>query len=80
VLHVGEFVPPFEPVHDQVHGPVPLIAVGVPCVQRFAVGPGAGIVVPFADPHIPFIGTGAHPTLIVIFHTVVHPDPVHEIA
>jgi hypothetical protein len=79
VLHVGELVPPFAPIHDQVHGPAPFMAVGVPCAQRFTVGPGADITVPFADPHIPFTGTGAHHTVITILHVAVHPDPVHEI-
>jgi hypothetical protein len=80
VSHVGEFVPQFEPVHDQAHGPVPFIAVGMPCAQRFALGPGGVIVVPCADPHIPFTAIGSEPdhTAIVILSVAVHPDPVHE--
>jgi hypothetical protein len=37
------------------------------------------MIVPFALPHIPFIGTGPHHTVMVIFPIVIHPGQVHDI-
>ena len=51
-------VPPLAPVHDHVHGPVPVTEVAVPAVQRFVVGIVA-TVVPFDEPHDPLIGAAA---------------------
>jgi hypothetical protein len=31
-------VPPFDPLHDHVHGPVPDTVLAVPVAQRLAVG------------------------------------------
>src|SRR5258708_7950119 len=46
-------VPPFVPVQNQVHGPVPVTVVAVPAEQRFMAG-AVATVVPFALPHAPF--------------------------
>ncbi len=46
-------MPPFDPLHDHVHGPVPDTAVAVPDAHKF--DEGADVVpVPFAEPHEPF--------------------------
>lgn len=45
-------VPPFEPVHPHVQGPLPVTELGVPMEQRKVLHEGAEVrVVPFADPH-----------------------------
>ena len=50
-LH-GAVVPPFEPVHVQVHGPAPATADGVPTKHRFAVGALVNWL-PFEAPQTP---------------------------
>lgn len=65
--------PPFEPIHDQDHGHIPVTEDGVPVLQRFVVGV-VGTVVPFADPHAPFIGDGGGVDGLELDH---HP-PHHE--
>ena len=50
-------LPPFDPPHVQVQGPVPATEEDVPAVQRFAVG-AAETVVPFDEPHTPLTGGG----------------------
>ena len=49
------FVPPFNPVQPQVHGPVPLTAVAVPTLQRFVVGAAVNVC-PFDAPQAPLTG------------------------
>ena len=46
-------VPPLDPVQLQVHGPVPVTAVGAPALQRPVVGAVVNAP-PFDDPQIPF--------------------------
>lgn len=53
-------VPPLEPVHDHVHGPVPDTAVAVPAEQRFVVG-AVLTVEPFEGPQAPFTAAGGAP-------------------
>ena len=48
-------VPLFDPVQLHVHGPLPLTAVAVPALQRFAVGAVVNTP-PFDDPQAPFTG------------------------
>ena len=48
-------VPPFDPVQLHVHGPLPLTAVAVPALHKFAVGAVVNTP-PFDDPHTPLIG------------------------
>jgi hypothetical protein len=51
-------VPPLEPAHDQLHGPLPLTADAVPVLHRFVVTALlAGT--PFALPQAPLTGDGA---------------------
>lgn len=66
-------VPPFDPRHDHVHGPVPVTVVGVPVLQRFSVGPD-DTVVPFAEPQVPF--TGRRMMVTVVLCVVEPPAPV----
>src|SRR5258708_36496248 len=49
--------PPFDPAHDQLHGPVPLRLDAVPVEQRLVVGT-VETVVPLVDPHAPFTSVG----------------------
>lgn len=51
-------VPPFEPTHDQFHGPEPVTLEAVPAEQRFVVG-AVVRVVPLLVPHTPFTAVGA---------------------
>ncbi len=48
-------VPPLDPVQLHVHGPAPITAVGVPALQRLAVG-GEVKDPPLDEPHAPFTG------------------------
>ncbi len=63
-------VPPFAPVHDHVHGPVPVTEVGVPTQQRLVVGADA-TVVPLDEPHDPLIGA-AETTIVRDWQFVDH--------
>jgi hypothetical protein len=51
-------VPPFDPVHVQFQGPVPVTAVALPVEQNPAVG-AVEKFNPFDVPHVPFTLTGA---------------------
>jgi hypothetical protein len=48
-------VPPFAPVHDHVHGPVPAIVDAVPALHRFVDGAVVNVP-PLEEPQIPFTG------------------------
>jgi len=50
-------VPPFEPVHAQSHGPVPVTIEALPAAQRFVVGV-LPTGTPFAEPHEPLTSCG----------------------
>jgi hypothetical protein len=50
-------VPPFEPAHVHVHGPVPEILDVVPVTQRLVVGADESVA-PLLVPHVPLIGVG----------------------
>ena len=50
------FVPPLEPAHDQLHGPVPLTVDAVPVLRKL-VGVVESVA-PFEEPHTPFTATG----------------------
>jgi hypothetical protein len=67
-------VPPLRPVQVQDHGPVPLIGVAVPAVQRLVVGV-VETVAPFALPQAPLTAA----VLLAEQLAVVPPfDPVHD--
>jgi hypothetical protein len=48
-------VPPFAPVHNHVHGPVPVTVDAVPAEHRFVAGAEVNVP-PLEDPHTPFTG------------------------
>jgi hypothetical protein len=48
-------VPPFEPAHDHVQGPVPATAEGAPTLQSHEEGVEATLV-PLVGPQTPFTG------------------------
>src|SRR5438874_9456025 len=50
-------LPPFEPLHCQYHGPLPVTAVAVPALHRPEVG-AVVVGTPFAGPHTPLIAFG----------------------
>ena len=51
-------VPPFVPTQSQFHGPFPVKLAAAPTLQRPVVG-AVENVPPFAEPHAPFVMTGA---------------------
>lgn len=66
--------PPFAPSHVQLHGPVPVTAVGAPVVQKLVVG--AVVNVPLSLlPQVPLTGAGVK----LAEHVAVAPPlvPVH---
>lgn len=72
------FVPPFAPVHDHDHGPVPETELGVPLVQRFVFGRVVSVA-PFELPQTPCIGVGAGAGLFALQDIVVPPFmPAHD--
>lgn len=76
-LHLG-VVPPFTPVHDQYHGPVPETELGVPALQRFVFGTVVRLA-PFELPQTPFTGVGAGAGLFAVQDIVVPLfTPVHD--
>jgi hypothetical protein len=69
-------VPPFTPVHDQFHGPLPETAVAVPVVQSPVEGAEVSAT-PLDDPHAPLTGVAVTP-FCAVHDAVVPPfDPVH---
>ena len=53
------FVPPFSPLHIQVHGPLPVTVEGVPALQRFAMGVVVKVP-PLLPPHAPLTGVNVN--------------------
>jgi hypothetical protein len=80
-------VPPFAPVHDQVHGPVPATVVAVPAVQRPVVGVEV-TAVPLVVPQEPLVNTrdlgavqlAVVPPLIPVHDHVHGPVPATVVA
>jgi len=56
-------VPPFSPAQLQFHGPVPVTALAVPALHKFAIGTVLKLP-PLLLPHSPWTGGGALPTVI----------------
>jgi hypothetical protein len=69
------FVPPPDPLHDHVHGPLPDTGVAVPAEHKFDDGADPAPV-PFADPQDPLTGAAARVAEQLPFEPP--PDPLHD--
>jgi hypothetical protein len=61
------FVPPFDPLHPQVQGPVPENEATVPGEHRLELlALRDATVSPFADPHAPFTAAGTDMVVLAL--------------